>query len=167
MQWPLWSSAGRQAKHKKKKVGGLNIVCSDPPAAVTEASERRVVVFRSGGLHHHSFHNPFAMQHTRTALTAVLRASSRASVAPIRTRAIASIHTASTVSAEEKRGFLSRLNPFAKPTSSSVEQTSAAQDAKAAAELNVEIAEEEAPIPRCAIGFVYSLRSQWTSASQD
>ncbi|GJJ69198.1 hypothetical protein EMPS_01544 [Entomortierella parvispora] len=86
------------------------------------------------------------MQHTRPALTAVLRASSRASVAPIRTRAIASIHTSTAFFAEEKRGFLSRLNPFAKPTSAA-EQSSVAQDAKTAAELNVEIAEEEAPIP--------------------
>jgi hypothetical protein len=90
-----------------------------------------------------------AMQHTRTTLTAIVRASSRAHALSPRTSAIAALHTTRIVSAEEKRGFLSRLNPFAKQTTPSPKEQPSTQNAKTAAELNVEIAEEEAPIPRC------------------
>jgi hypothetical protein len=55
----------------------------------------------------------------------------------------ASIHTASGTFAEEKRGFLSRLNPFAKPAEETTAQAKAAEAAKAAQDLNVEIEEEE------------------------
>ncbi|KAG0052718.1 hypothetical protein BGZ83_002187 [Gryganskiella cystojenkinii] len=87
------------------------------------------------------------MQHTRTALSVIVRASSRTHMIPLRSNVQAAIHTTRTISAEEKRGFLSRLNPFAKPDVPSSTGQSVAQEAKAAAELNVEIAEEEAPIP--------------------
>ncbi|KAF9356659.1 hypothetical protein BGX26_004932 [Mortierella sp. AD094] len=53
----------------------------------------------------------------------------------------ASLHSARAL-AEEKRGFLSRLNPFAKPTSEAPKPTPA-EAAKAAVELKVEIEEEE------------------------
>ncbi|KAG0036636.1 hypothetical protein BGZ82_003934 [Podila clonocystis] len=81
------------------------------------------------------------MHSTRSAVAAIARASSRASImAP---RSVAHLHTTRFVLAEEKRGLFSRLNPFAKPA-----QDSAATEAvKPAEDLNVEIAEEEAPIP--------------------
>ncbi|KAF8978432.1 hypothetical protein BGZ46_006477 [Entomortierella lignicola] len=53
----------------------------------------------------------------------------------------ASLHTARAL-AEEKRGFLSRLNPFAKPAPEEPKPTPA-EAAKAAEELNVQIEEEE------------------------
>ncbi|KAF9407852.1 hypothetical protein BGZ76_005975 [Entomortierella beljakovae] len=58
----------------------------------------------------------------------------------------ASLHTARAL-AEEKRGFLSRLNPFAKPTEE--QKQTPEQIAKAQEELVVEIMEEEPvePIP--------------------
>ncbi|KAI7817552.1 hypothetical protein BC939DRAFT_465714 [Gamsiella multidivaricata] len=54
----------------------------------------------------------------------------------------ASLHTARTL-AEEKRGFLSRLNPFAKPGSETPAQPSTAAATDVAQDLNVEIEEEE------------------------
>ncbi|KAF9109159.1 hypothetical protein BGX27_007937 [Mortierella sp. AM989] len=69
--------------------------------------------------------------------------SSRIILASQRT---ASLHTARAL-AEEKRGFLSRLNPFAKPAPETTKPTPA-EAAKAAEVLKVEIKEEEEePIP--------------------
>ncbi|KAF9382363.1 hypothetical protein CPC16_009375 [Podila verticillata] len=82
------------------------------------------------------------MHSTRSAVAAIARASSRASImAP---RSVAHLHTTRFVLAEEKRGLFSRLNPFAKPASQEPATTEAAKPAE---DLNVEIAEEEAPIP--------------------
>ncbi|KAF9337121.1 hypothetical protein BG006_006151 [Podila minutissima] len=81
------------------------------------------------------------MHSTRSAVAAIARASSRASImAP---RSVAHLHTTRFVLAEEKRGLFSRLNPFAKPT----QESATTEAAKPAEDLNVEIAEEEAPIP--------------------
>lgn len=55
------------------------------------------------------------------------------------------MHTTSLSAEEEKRGFLSRLNPFAKTTPK--QEPTPAQAAKAQEELNVEIQEEEVLIP--------------------
>lgn len=60
-------------------------------------------------------------------------------------RSVAHLHTTRFVLAEEKRGLFSRLNPFAKPVS---QESATTEAAKPAEDLNVEIAEEEAPIPR-------------------
>ncbi|KAG0001398.1 hypothetical protein BGZ80_008883 [Entomortierella chlamydospora] len=57
------------------------------------------------------------------------------------TQRIASLHTARAL-AEEKRGFLSRLNPFAKPAPEEPRPTPV-EAAEAAEELKVEIEEEE------------------------
>ncbi|KFH62372.1 hypothetical protein MVEG_11581 [Podila verticillata NRRL 6337] len=82
------------------------------------------------------------MHSTRSAVAAIARASSRASImAP---RSVSHLHTTRFVLAEEKRGLFSRLNPFAKPASQEPATTEAAKPAE---DLNVEIAEEEAPIP--------------------
>ncbi|KAF9571207.1 hypothetical protein EC968_000855 [Mortierella alpina] len=84
---------------------------------------------------------------TRT-LASTLARSSRsvaagAFVVPRTAIPAASLHTARALAEEEKRGFLSRLNPFAKPTTTSSQSTTPAP----AQDLNVEIEEEETPIP--------------------
>ncbi|KAG0335982.1 hypothetical protein BG000_007052 [Podila horticola] len=81
------------------------------------------------------------MHSTRSAVAAIARASSRASImAP---RSVAHLHTTRFILAEEKRGLFSRLNPFAKPA----QESAATEAAKPAEDLNVVIAEEESPIP--------------------
>ncbi|KAF9926287.1 hypothetical protein BGZ67_008178 [Mortierella alpina] len=84
---------------------------------------------------------------TRTLASTLIR-SSRTAVArtPVATSTViraASLHTARALAEEEKRGFLSRLNPFAKPTPTSSQSATPAPTQ----DLNVEIEEEETPIP--------------------
>ncbi|KAF9096875.1 hypothetical protein BGX29_008402 [Mortierella sp. GBA35] len=92
------------------------------------------------------------MQHTRSLVSLISRGSLSATAprlitaTPYRATTAASLHTTSLSAEEEKRGFLSRLNPFASKTKTET-QTTPAQAAKAQEELNVEIQEEEAPIP--------------------
>ncbi|KAG0204586.1 hypothetical protein BGX28_003525 [Mortierella sp. GBA30] len=83
-------------------------------------------------------------------LATILARSSRLALTPAKNIAsriaapTASLHTARALADEEKRGFLSRLNPFAKPTQPS---PSVSTPAPPAEDLNVEIEEEIAPIP--------------------
>ncbi|KAF9151715.1 hypothetical protein BG015_006290 [Linnemannia schmuckeri] len=89
------------------------------------------------------------MQQTRSLFTLITRVPLRATTTftPYRVSASASLHTTTLSAEEEKRGFLSRLNPFAKTTPKEDVKSSPAQVAKAQEELNVEIEEEEAPVP--------------------
>ncbi|KAF9194267.1 hypothetical protein BGZ51_000427 [Haplosporangium sp. Z 767] len=97
------------------------------------------------------------MQHTRSLATLLSRSTTGAVQQTPRiitaARIVAyphavSIHTASAQAEEEKRGFLSRLNPFAaKPSPSTTTAQTQATTAAAVEELKVEIEEEEAPIP--------------------
>ncbi|KAF9951755.1 hypothetical protein BGZ72_006779 [Mortierella alpina] len=84
---------------------------------------------------------------TRTLASTLARSSrpsaARAIIATRTARPAASLHTARALAEEEKRGFLSRLNPFAKPASTPSQSAAPAP----AQDLNVEIEEEEAPIP--------------------
>ncbi|KAG0292200.1 hypothetical protein BGZ96_004434 [Linnemannia gamsii] len=90
------------------------------------------------------------MQQTRSLVTLITRAPLRtlrttttSTFTPYKASASASLHTTTLSADEEKRGFLSRLNPFAKTTpKEEVNASPAAQE-----ELNVEIEEELAPIP--------------------
>lgn len=90
------------------------------------------------------------MQQTRSLVTLITRVPLRTATTftPYRVSASASLHTTTLSAEEEKRGFLSRLNPFAKTTKQEDVKSSPAQAAKAQEELNVEIEEEEAPVPR-------------------
>ncbi|KAI8594858.1 hypothetical protein EDD21DRAFT_392731 [Dissophora ornata] len=92
------------------------------------------------------------MQHTRSLVGVLARStpSSSRNVISTATRVFtpssssASFHTVRVLSAEEKQGgFLSRLNPFAKPAAPKPAAPSPAEAAKAAQDLNVEIVEEE------------------------
>lgn len=97
------------------------------------------------------------MQHTRSLVGSCSRSSRAAALGvsrPTTVFATASLHTA-RAAAEEKRGFLSRLNPFAKPTTpAEPAATPAAEETdatKVAKDLSVEIEEEKEekePIPR-------------------
>ncbi|KAG0257535.1 hypothetical protein BG011_003894 [Mortierella polycephala] len=97
------------------------------------------------------------MQHTRSLATLLSRSTTGAvqqapriiTAARIVARPHAvSIHTVSAQAEEEKRGFLSRLNPFAaKPSPSTTTAQSQETAAAAVEDLNVEIEEEEEPIP--------------------
>ncbi|KAF8939913.1 hypothetical protein BGZ47_007944 [Haplosporangium gracile] len=88
------------------------------------------------------------MQQTRSLVTLITRVPLRATTTftPYRASLSASLHTTTLSAEEEKRGFLSRLNPFAKTTPKEDVQSSPAQVAKAQEELNVEIEEEEVPV---------------------
>ncbi|CAO3564925.1 unnamed protein product [Mortierella alpina] len=84
---------------------------------------------------------------TRTLASTLVRSSRIAGAAvSVATRTVspaASLHTARALAEEEKRGFLSRLNPFAKPAPTPSQSATPAP----AQDLNVEIEEEETPIP--------------------
>ncbi|KAG9319437.1 hypothetical protein KVV02_000473 [Mortierella alpina] len=84
---------------------------------------------------------------TRTLASTLIRSSRTAAAkTPVATSTAiraASLHTARALAEEEKRGFLSRLNPFAKPTPTSSQSTTPAPTQ----DLNVEIEEEETAIP--------------------
>ncbi|KAG0276794.1 hypothetical protein BGZ95_007024 [Linnemannia exigua] len=91
------------------------------------------------------------MQQTRSLVTLITRGPLRTTTITPRLAATtsyrtSSLHTTTLSAEEEKRGFLSRLNPFAKTTPKEESAPSPAQAAKAQQELNVEIEEEEAPI---------------------
>lgn len=90
------------------------------------------------------------MQQTRSLVALITKVPLRTATTftPYRVSASASLHTTTLSAEEEKRGFLSRLNPFAKTTKQEDVKSSPTQVAKAQEELNVEIEEEEAPIPR-------------------
>ncbi|KAG0069392.1 hypothetical protein BGZ89_002959 [Linnemannia elongata] len=89
------------------------------------------------------------MQQTRSLVALITKVPLRTATTftPYRVSASASLHTTTLSAEEEKRGFLSRLNPFAKTTKQEDVNSSPAQVAKAQEELNVEIEEEEAPVP--------------------
>ncbi|KAF9549942.1 hypothetical protein EC957_002002 [Mortierella hygrophila] len=90
------------------------------------------------------------MQQTRSLVGLITRVPLRTATTftPYRASASASLHTTTLSAEEEKRGFLSRLNPFAKTTKQEDVKSSPAQVAKAQEELNVEIEdEEEASVP--------------------
>ncbi|KAF9284059.1 hypothetical protein BGZ88_010174 [Linnemannia elongata] len=89
------------------------------------------------------------MQQTRSLVALITKVPLRTATTftPYRVSASASLHTTTLSAEEEKRGFLSRLNPFAKTTKQEDVKSSPAQVAKAQEELNVEIEEEEAPVP--------------------
>ncbi|KAF9905499.1 hypothetical protein EC991_001608 [Linnemannia zychae] len=92
------------------------------------------------------------MQHTRSLVSLITRGPLRTTTITPRLAAAtsyraSSLHTTTLSAEEEKRGFLSRLNPFAKTTPKEEAAPSPAQAAKAQQELNIEIEEEEAPIP--------------------
>ncbi|KAF9919203.1 hypothetical protein FBU30_011123 [Linnemannia zychae] len=91
------------------------------------------------------------MQQTRSLVTLIPRGSLRTTITPRLLTATAyrtaSLHTTTLSAEEEKRGFLSRLNPFAKPAPK-VQETPKEDIAKAQEALEVEIEEEEeAPVP--------------------
>ncbi|KAK3819760.1 MAG: hypothetical protein J3Q66DRAFT_162135 [Benniella sp.] len=92
------------------------------------------------------------MQHTRSLVGVLARNSTSRRITalavsrPVITSTTASLHTA-RAPAEEKRGFLSRLNPFAKPVEPTpVSASTPADAAKASEDLVVEIEEEEEEI---------------------
>ncbi|KAK3830733.1 MAG: hypothetical protein J3R72DRAFT_455590 [Linnemannia gamsii] len=91
------------------------------------------------------------MQQTRSLVALITRGPLRTTTITPRLAAttsyrVSSLHTTTLSAEEEKRGFLSRLNPFAKTTPKEESASSPAQAAKAQQELNVEIEEEETPI---------------------
>ncbi|KAG0339738.1 hypothetical protein BG004_006695 [Podila humilis] len=64
------------------------------------------------------------MHSTRSAVAAIARVSTTSSLrATLPSRSVARLHTTRFVLAEEKRGLFSRLNPFAKPSTTTTQES--------------------------------------------